>query len=199
MPELLRLSGSAFRIRRPLITTNGFVADADPTVVDHLEDLDEVLGKRIFVKGPVAAGAVAAALAAGAPRPKEHLDPADVLAAALTPKRIVGNATWADDSLADRFRDAEGDPDDLTLGEVIEATPALSKLSLAFGELVLDEWTTLAPNTKTVLADAYPNIRDYLVAHAYVTRGLTNVEDVKNFVLSGASGARRVLHYPPLT
>src|SRR6266849_754277 len=39
---------SGFRIKRPLITTSGFVSDVDPIVKGLLDELNQLLGKRIF-------------------------------------------------------------------------------------------------------------------------------------------------------
>jgi hypothetical protein len=44
-------SGSSFRLKRPLITTNGFVSDVDPTIKSHLDELNTLLAKRIFTRG----------------------------------------------------------------------------------------------------------------------------------------------------
>jgi hypothetical protein len=43
-------SGSSFKIKRPLITTNGFVSDVDPTIKSHLNELNVLLAKRIFAR-----------------------------------------------------------------------------------------------------------------------------------------------------
>jgi hypothetical protein len=40
--------GSTFKIKRPRITTNGFISEVDPTIKKHLEELNELLGKRII-------------------------------------------------------------------------------------------------------------------------------------------------------
>jgi hypothetical protein len=45
--------GTGFRIRRPRITTSGFVADVDPVVKSHLDELNRLLGKAVFTRqGP---------------------------------------------------------------------------------------------------------------------------------------------------
>jgi len=196
MPELVRLNTaaiSAFRIRRPPITTNGFISDVHPAVEAQLADLNELLTKRIFKDAPVTAGAKLGAPVN--PRPKQSLDPVEVLHAPLTPKRIFGNKTWADDSLADRLDDAVGDPADATLSELIDSTPDLSRLQLAFRQEITDTWSTLAADARTVLDDRYPAIRDYLVGYAYVVRGLKTVDDIKGFVLNSTAGVQNIAQY----
>ncbi len=41
---------SSFRIKRPLITTNGLVSEVDETVKGHLDELNTLLSKRIFLR-----------------------------------------------------------------------------------------------------------------------------------------------------
>jgi hypothetical protein len=36
--------GTAFRLKRPQITTSGFVSDVDATVKSQLDELNEILG-----------------------------------------------------------------------------------------------------------------------------------------------------------
>ena len=188
-PRLATATMTAFRIRRPIITTNGTGADTDPTVAEQLRFLNETLGKRIF-------RALGSAPIGGA-GPKEHLDADTLLAASLTPKRIMGypGGTWAANSLADQFRDGEGAPDDFTIFELTDNNAELSKLKLALDGALLDEWSTLPPNTKVVLDPALPAIRAVLVAQAVRVRKLTTIADVRNFVVGSTSGARAVIDY----
>ncbi|HJU11761.1 MAG TPA: hypothetical protein VJ728_12835, partial [Candidatus Binataceae bacterium] len=46
--NMIFTNGSPFRIKRPLITTSGFVSDVDSTIKSHLDELNALLGKRIF-------------------------------------------------------------------------------------------------------------------------------------------------------
>jgi hypothetical protein len=196
MPELLRLNTaavSAFRIRRPLITTNGFISDVHPAVGEQLADLNQLLGKRVFKEGLLTAGAKF--VAPPKPLPKKSLDPVEVLNEPLTPRRIFGNKRWADDSLADRLDNAVVDAGDATLSELIDSTPDLSRLQLAFRQELTDTWSTLGADARTVLDDRYAAIRDYLVAYAYVVRSLKTVDDIKGFVLNSTVGVQNIAQY----
>jgi hypothetical protein len=196
MPELLRLNTagvSAFRIRRPPITTNGFSSDVNSDVGAQLADLNQLLGKRVFKDGLLTPGANFVAPAK--PLPKKSLDPVEVLNEPLTPKRIFGNKKWADDSLADRLEDAVADPGDATLSKLIDSTPDLSRLQLAFRQELTDTWSTLGADARTVLDDRYAAIRDYLVAYAYVVRNLKTVDDIKGFVLNSTAGVQNIAQY----
>ena len=196
MPELIRLNSSAvsaFRIRRPPITTNGFSSDVNSDVGAQLADLNQLLGKRVFKDGLLLPGANFVAPAK--PLPKKSLDPVEVLNEPLTPKRIFGNKRWADDSLADRLEDAVVDSGDATLSELIDSTPDLSRLQLAFRQELMDTWSTLGADARTVLDDRYAAIRDYLVAFAYVVRNLKTVDDIKGFVLNSTAGVQNIAQY----
>jgi len=48
MTGIMNDSGSTFRIKRPLITTNGFDSGLDPRAKAHLDELNALLSKRIF-------------------------------------------------------------------------------------------------------------------------------------------------------
>jgi hypothetical protein len=48
MGNILGESRPAFRIRRPLITSNGFGSDPDPAITAQLAEIDGLLGKRVF-------------------------------------------------------------------------------------------------------------------------------------------------------
>ena len=42
---------SGFRVKRPLITTNGFTSEVDETAKAHLDELNVLLGRRVFDPG----------------------------------------------------------------------------------------------------------------------------------------------------
>jgi hypothetical protein len=42
--------GTNFRIKRPVSTTSGFVSEVDETISSHLDELNEILGKKVFPK-----------------------------------------------------------------------------------------------------------------------------------------------------
>src|SRR5438477_8336349 len=98
---------SPFRIKRPLITTSGFVSDVDPTIKIHLDELNTLLGKRVIdPPGGVSATSVAAK---GTPPPPTIKS---ILARDLTPKHTPQvpdasgkHVSWADHSLVRWFDD----------------------------------------------------------------------------------------------
>src|SRR4051794_36453120 len=63
-------TGSSFRLRRPPITSSGYTADVDPLVKSHLDELNRLLGKSVFVR-PHFAAAEAAGAADGAEKDKD--------------------------------------------------------------------------------------------------------------------------------
>lgn len=209
--------GTAFRLKRPLITTSGFVSDLDTTVKSQLDELNEILGRRIFrrettreeqievaaesfAKGFVTElneeGFQAAADAdpqITVERSSVEPDIQELLGRPLTPKRIPGN-TWAEDSLVARFREEDEADDNITLSEYIDLTPRLSKVKYAFQASLAAGWFGLDYNTKAVL-DGYPAIADYLIAYAYHVMDLREASGVKSFILSNKAGTKNVANY----
>jgi hypothetical protein len=208
-------NGSSFRIKRPLITTNGFVSDVDTTVKGHLDELNQILGRRIFQREmlpPVTVEDFVGEVLEDIHGASEQAEQDDALINAypserssmpsrigyllrspLTPKRIPGNS-WAQGSLVYRFKQAPESPDNLTLSDYIDATPELSSLKYEFQSSMSSNWFNLDFNSRTVL-EGYGAITDYLVAYAYFVMGLRDVNGLKNFVLNNPAGARNVANY----
>jgi len=182
-----REAGSAFRIRRPVITSSGFFSDTDPTVASLLDELNRLLEKRIFDHSAAAGGA--------AVKKAKGLDPAVVLSAELTPKRTPGDPTWKSGSLADQLDAATENDSKITLSEYINKTANLSELNYGFDELLLNTWPTLQYNSKAILREGYDGLRDYLVAVAYLFKGITELKGLKNFAFSTPSGVARIVDY----
>jgi hypothetical protein len=188
---------SPFRIKRPLITTSGFVSDVDPAIKAQLDELNTLLGKRV-IHPPVSAASVAV---------KGTTPPPDIkstLSRELTPKHTppvpdpAGKAgkdvSWADDSLARWFNDQAEDKNKLTLSEYIDLTSELSSLKYSFQGNLTANWFNLDDNTKTVL-NSYSAISDYLIAYAYLVMGLREVNGLKNFILSNRLGTKNLVNY----
>jgi hypothetical protein len=187
--------GSPFRIKRPLITTSGFVSDVDATIKSHLDELNALLGKRIFTHDPKALR-YAVALAAAAKPLFVGVGPHDIkvfLESPLTPKRTSGDA-WADPSLAYEFNVTPVSDKAITLADFIDVTADLSSLKYAFQGNLSANWSNLDSNTKAVL-DGYPAITDYLLAYAFFVMGLKEVHGLKNFILSNRTGVKNVANY----
>jgi len=202
--------GSPFRIKRPLITTSGFVSDVDPTIKGHLDELNALLGKRIFAqRRSVASGTKKVAskgdkedgALAGSPEISVIVpDIPALLARPLTPKHTpdmeweTRHISWVPDSLVFAFHEANEAPENLSLSDYIDMTAELSSLKYAFQSNLSANWFNLDYNIKTIL-DAYPAITDYLVAFAYHLMSLTDVNGIKNFILSNRLGAKNVADY----
>lgn len=182
---------SPFRIKRPLITTNGFVSDVDATIKSQLDELNQLLGKRIFSRE-----AHLKEMSAEVDVKKKgeaRLTIQALLAKPLTPKRIPHN-DWKSDSLVYQFNRDPESPDNLTLSDYIDMTADLSALKYAFQSNISANWFNLDYNTKTVL-DGYPAISDYLIAFAFYEMGSRDVNGLKNFILSNRLGTKNVANY----
>ncbi len=223
MATINTLNGdTSFKIKRPPITTSGFVSDVDPTVKSHLDELNEILGKRIFTRDTAREDRIeelAERLAEGIVELEEGASPGksqgngsaqitversrvdpdinELLKRPLTPKKISKVATdhpWADGSLVYTFKNAPEPADGITLSDYIDMTPRLSSLKYAFQGALAANWFGLDYNTKTVL-NGYPAVMDYLIAFGYHVMDLHEVSGLKNFILSNKAGVRNVADY----
>jgi hypothetical protein len=167
---------SSLILKRPAITTSGFVVDVDPSVKTHLDELNTLLGKRIF------------------PRDIDLETLAAVLRRPITPKRTTGDK-WAPGSMVDFFNAQPEDQNAATLTELIDGNPDLSELKSAFEVKLSKSRLSLDYNTKTVLAEEYQAIKDYLVIFGFHVMGLEEVNALKNFVIGHRFGAKDVANY----
>jgi hypothetical protein len=174
-------ASSAFKLRRPPITANGFVTDPDPGVTDQLDELNARLSKRIFDPAAEAGGAAV-----------RGLDPKKVLAKELTPRRTDGS--WEPNTLLTRLG-GKGKDDKITLADYFDKTPKLSELSYEFDEYLRDNWPTLPAGAKAVLDLRYGGIRAYLVGRAYLFEGVTKITGLRHFVFSSPRGVEKIVAY----
>jgi hypothetical protein len=217
--------GSPFRIKRPLITTSGFVSDVDATVKAHLDELNQLLGKQVFSRpgqppaplagrvasnsgargrsrggahaAHAAAGAPAHAAAAVLPNPNVGLDVQTVLALDLFPKIVPPDAN--------NLSWPRG-----SLAQVLSDAKELpANLTLGdhidmtpeLSSLKYDFEGNLSLNWSNLdyntksVLDSYPSIRDYLVAYGYHVMQLTEINGLRNFIFSNRQGAKNVIDY----
>jgi hypothetical protein len=212
MSDLNFYGASPFRIKRPLITTSGIVSGVDSTITAQLDELNALLGKRVFALSaatPAAAPATNGALAGNGQRAPTGangghaslLDVTALLAKPLTPKYVPAkDDSWDSTSLASALGNAEEPADatglagSTTLSDLIDATSQLSSLKYAFQNNLSANWNNLDFNTRSVL-DGYPAITNYLLAFGYFEMGLTEVNGLTNFLLSNRLGAKNVVNY----
>jgi hypothetical protein len=207
MSDLNFYGGSPFRIKRPLITTNGIVSDVDSTIKAQLGELNALLGKRIVAARaatPTATGAANAQRSAAAANgsASAFMDVTELLAKPLTAKYVpaIEGLSWDANSLAFAFSDVAelSDSDALssstTLSDLIDATSQLSALKYAFQNNLAANWNNLDYNAQAIL-DGYPAITDYLIAFGYFEMGLAEVSGLTNFLLSNRLGAKNVVNY----
>ena len=204
-PDLMTNGDSSFRIKRPLATTAGFVSEVDPTVTRHLDELNELLGKRVFQLTDGFEGPVPAERGKLQKDEKETASPRRVvergrlkpslwefLSKPLKPKTIPD--TWADGSLLKILSTVAEPVDGVTLSEYMDINPDLAGLKTSVISALENSWYDLDFNTKAVLED-HPAIRDYLIAAAFQTLDLTDVKTIKNFIVSGREGAKKIATY----
>lgn len=194
-----------FKLKRPLITTNGFTSDTDPVVKNMLDEVNTLLSKRVFllpdddirldtttVKDNTASKKDTLANSTTA---SNNLQ--DMLRLAVENK-VVGEShkeeeQWPNTSLLSRLYKEKPAPDKLTIGECIDKTGELASAKYEYQSRMSATWLVLDSNTKTVLR--YDGITDYLIAIAYFVRKIEDVNGITNFVLSSAGGAKKFINY----
>ena len=189
---------SSFKIKRPRITTNGFISQVDPTIKKTLAELNELLSKRVITPLPPGGGGNSSNRTR---RPGTAVDPrvTGLLNRDLTPKRTPpsepseDDELWASESLAETFSSREESDAKSTLSEYVEMTAGLSSLKYAFDSNLSANWFNLDEATRTVLD--YPAIKDYLIAFAYQVHNLQELTSLKTFIFSNRLGAKNVANY----
>ena len=194
----LTFASSPFRIKRPLITTNGVGAAVDADVASLIKELNALLGKRIV--GPPGRQPEAG-LAAPQDNKKELKHPSaqttvsELLSKPLSPKHVPGvnNADWDAGSLASELS-ALDLKSGLTLSDFIDMTADLSTLKYNFQNALVESFNNLDYNTTTVLT-GNPAISDYLVAYAFLILKITDTNALLNFITKNQSGAQTIVGY----
>src|SRR6476469_4278715 len=87
---------SSFKIKRPRITTNGFISQVDPTIKKTLAELNELFSKRVITPLPPGGGGNSSNRSR---RPGTAVDPrvTGLLNRDLTPKRTPPSEPSEDD------------------------------------------------------------------------------------------------------
>ncbi|HEY2851745.1 MAG TPA: hypothetical protein VGJ18_02815 [Gemmatimonadaceae bacterium] len=176
---------NAVQLRRPpfLDRSFGFVPDSDATIKGHLDQLNALLGKRVFGKRENGEGNATIT----------KMVNADLDGAQVTADQLNGDH-WTKDSLLDLISNAVASPDQLTLAEYIDLVPDLSQLKYPYEQTLTGSAASLDYNTRTVV-NAYPSIRDFLLIYAYQVGKVTEINGLQNFVLNNENGAKRIVRY----
>jgi hypothetical protein len=194
--NILTNGASAFKIRRPLITSNGFTADLAPEIKDQLKTLDDLLGLRVFSSvGESSQNEFAEAV-------KTKGNGAEISSIALIDelhKPLLAKRTTSDEwdntgilNVLYNHRKSQ-DTNLLTIGDCIDKTNTLASLKYDFQNQCSLNWNYYEYNTKAILT--YNNISDYLIAYAFFVKGIEEVNGLINFVRSHKEGVNNVVKY----
>jgi hypothetical protein len=197
MPTIKGLSQSIdsgiFRIKRPIITTNGVATAVDPTVDAQFAELSALLAKGVFGKlGDARLAADVKAIISRPLTPKFSPPKPGEAAGANGNNPDPGVIKWQPDSLAATLDDA--DDGGLTLSDYIDSAPALSDLKYAYEQSLAGNWLLLDTNFRFAL-NTYQPLRDYLVAYAVLIMQVKDFNGLKNFILNNKNGVHRVITY----
>lgn len=194
------VDSGVFRIKRPIITTNGVSTAVDPVVDDHFSDLAQLLAKRVFgtrSDKPEALMNHVKSLVSPPLTPKfsppKPASTATTGAAAAT-SGSGASLQWAADSLAATLDAAKEKDAELTLADFIDITPNLSDLKYAYEQSLSGNWLLMDANVRFALNN-YSSLRDYLVVYAVLVMQVKDFNALKNFILNNQAGVRSVINY----
>lgn len=167
------------------------------------------MGATPLAGGPPAPSGAPAARPPKQPKKNGHAPPPDpfqsaamraFLARPLSGKYVpqVGGRDWEANSLADWLSNTAEAPGNYTLSDLIDKSAELSQLKYSFLDDLQDEWTGIAANARSVLQN-YPNIRDYLLAYAYVIQQVREDDAVRNLIVNHKNFVRRIVGYAAIS
>jgi hypothetical protein len=199
-PANQSIDGGVFRIKRPIITTNGVSTAVDPVVESQFEELAALLAKGAFGSRTDSELVKKVTALVSPPLTPKFSPPKTVASVSSSPDGPSAKASspkspsfkWADDSLAATL-DARPDGG-LTLSDFIDITPNLSNLKYAYEQSLSGNWLLLDTNVRFAL-NAYPSLRDYLVVYAVLVMQVKDFNALKNFILNNQSGVRSIINY----
>ncbi len=197
---------SAFMLRRPLITSNGFSTELDSTITQHLTELDLLLGKHVF--NPIAESELyydsvetktsspskkAAAAAAAANEPAHGpLNLRDELEKHIYAKKTEKDEIWDKRGLL--YDLAHNKTNTLlSISDYIDQNKELANLKYEYQDYLTGNWNFLSTNQKAIFA--YQNISDYLLAYAYLKKGISDVNALNNFINNRKDGLATIVNY----
>ena len=206
-PVSQSIDGGVFRIKRPIITTNGVSTAVDAVVDGHFQELAGLLAKGAF--GARTDKNLVASVTAivsrpltpkfSPPKPPASTYSATHAAAKGQPAATNGQPAtaaaaieWADNSLAATLDAAPAAG--LTLSDFIDITPTLSDLKYAYEQSLSGNWLLLDANVRFAL-NRYPSLRDYLVVYTVLVMQVKDFNALKNFILNNQSGVRNIINY----
>lgn len=192
------VDSGVFRIKRPIITTNGVSTDVDPVVDDHFSELAQLLGKRVFgVRGDKhddlrahVKSLISPPLTPKFSPPKDAITPGATAKAASTTSILQ----WASGSLAATLDAAKAKETELSLADFIDITPNLSDLKYAYEQSLSGNWMLMDTNVRFALSK-YQSLRDYLVVYAVLVMQVKDFNALKNFILNNQAGVRNIIAY----
>ncbi len=197
---------SAFMLRRPLITSNGFTTNLDPTIKQHLTELDTLLGKHAFTpleddsisyydsaetKSGVKSSAAKKAAATNEPG-HGPLNLRDEVEKPIYAKKTEKEEIWDKRGLL--YDIVHTKINNLSsISDCIDQNKELANLKYEYQNYLTENWNFLSDNHKTILG--YQNITDYILAYAYLRKGISEVNALNNFINNRKDGLIAIVNY----
>jgi hypothetical protein len=194
------VDSGVFRIKRPIITTNGVSTAVDPVVDAQFSELAQLLAKRVFgARSDKADDLMKHVSSLVSPPLTPKFSPPRSASSAATGAAAVSSSSgahmaWATGSLAATLDAAKGTDAQLTLADFIDITPTLSDLKYAYEQSLSGNWLLMDTNVRFALNN-YSSLRDYLVVYAVLVMQVKDFNALKNFILNNQAGVRSVINY----
>lgn len=194
-PVSQSIDSGVFRIKRPIITTNGVSTAVDAVVDGHFQELAALLAKGAFgarTDKNLVAHVTSIVSRPLTPKFSPPKPPSSTTASASAPATAAQPMKWANNSLAANLDEASATG--LTLSDFIDITPNLSDLKYAYEQSLSGNWLLLDTNVRFALNN-YQSLRDYLVVYAVLVMQVKDFNALKNFILNNQSGVRNIINY----
>ena len=201
------MTTTTFRLRRPLITSNGITSDIDPVIQQHLMELDKLLGKRVFTtigntlqndffevtdSAKKLAKGKHAGTASGDVTESILLSLSEELKKPIYPKKTTSD-NWDNRGLLNTLYNNPENEELLNISECIDRVNKLANLKYEYQDYITQNWNFLSSNYRAILN--YNNISDYLLAYAYFVKGISEINGLNHFIDKTKNGLQTIINY----
>ena len=203
---------TTFRLKRPLITSNGSTSDTDPLISEQLKELDSLLGKHIFDSTKTRHhdgeektretlnGEARGKMAKGK---SSDIGEADVVIAVrvnlieelkkpIYPKKTTSD-NWDNRGLLNTLYNNPDNEGLLSISDAIDRTNQLANLKYDYQDYITQNWNFLSSDYRAILD--YGNITDYLLAYAYFIKGISEINALNHFINNDKVGIPAIIKY----
>jgi hypothetical protein len=206
------MNTTTFRLRRPLITSNGSTSDIDPLISQHLAELDSLLGKHVFDSTRIRHtdgdektrdllnGETRGKMAKGKPAEIAETDVVvavrvnliEELKKPIYPKKTTPDK-WDNRGLLNTLYNNPDNENLLSISDAIDKTNQLANLKYEYQDYITQNWNSLSNEYRAILN--YGNISDYFLAYAFFVKSIEETNALNNFIKTGKFGLSAITKF----